>query len=68
MCKGCIFLKAYRTSKTSLGSLLPSMTLHLFHVFSQLKMDGVKRDEKAILLVDDRQEYSVKVRIHVAEG
>jgi hypothetical protein len=31
-------------------------------------MDGVKRDEKAILLVDDRQGYSVKVRIHVAEG
>jgi hypothetical protein len=30
-------------------------------------MDGVN-PKSAILLVDDRQEYSVKVRIHVAEG
>jgi len=31
-------------------------------------MDGVKRDEKAIPLVDNHQEHSVKVRIHVPEG
>jgi hypothetical protein len=44
------------------------ISLSFANVFPQLKMDGVKRDEKATPLVDDRQEHSVKVRIHVAEG
>ena len=31
-------------------------------------IDGVERDDKAIPLVDDRQEHSVEVRIHAAGG
>lgn len=31
-------------------------------------VDGVEQHDKAISLVDDRQEHSVEVRIHVAEG
>ena len=30
--------------------------------------DGVEQPDKAIPLVDDRQEHSVEVRIHVAGG
>jgi hypothetical protein len=44
------------------------ISLSFDNVFSQLKMDGVKRDEKATPLVDDHQEHQVKVRMHVAEG
>jgi hypothetical protein len=44
------------------------ISLSFANVFSQLKIDGVERDEKAIPLVDDRQEHSVEVRINVAEG
>ncbi|MDP2754836.1 MAG: hypothetical protein Q8P40_10680 [Nitrospirota bacterium] len=43
--------------------------MHIYLLWSSDKCSfRVKRDEKAILLVDDRQEYSVKVRILVAEG
>lgn len=33
-----------------------------------IAIDGVEQHDKAIPIVDDRQEHSVEVRIHVAEG
>ena len=35
---------------------------------TNVTVDGVEQHDKAISLVDDRQEHSVKVSIHVAEG
>jgi len=33
-----------------------------------ITIDGVEQHDKTIPLVDDRQEHSVEVRIHVAGG
>ena len=35
---------------------------------TSVTVDGVEQPDKIIPLVDDRQEHSVEVRIHVAEG
>jgi cellobiose phosphorylase len=35
---------------------------------TSVTVDGVKRPDQAIPLIDDRQEHSVEVRIQVAEG